>query len=41
MLQARQMAVQYGDGAALAEFWKDSIRVYNLLKKVLLCALQK
>ena len=34
MLLARQLAVQYGDGKALTEFYRDSLHVYNRRKKV-------
>jgi hypothetical protein len=33
-LQARRLALQYGDGLALAEFWKDGLHYYNRHKKV-------
>ena len=33
-LIARRMAVEYGDGECILEFWRDSLHVYNKLGKV-------
>ena len=36
-LGARRLALQYGDGDALSEFWKDSLHMYNSRNKVKHC----
>ena len=33
---ARSMAIQYGDGLANVEFWKESLYWYNLFGKVVM-----
>ena len=33
-LITRHMTIEYGDGEAVLEFWKDSIGIYDLLSKV-------
>ena len=41
MFEARALAIQYGDGEALVEFWKDCLHWYNLRNKVqCLCSVQ-
>ena len=35
MLIARHKALEYGDGEAVVEFWRDSFHIYNLQGKVL------
>ena len=34
MHEGRRLALQYGDGDALTQFWKDSIHTYNARNKV-------
>ena len=34
IFEARALAIQYGDGECLVEFWRDSLHWYNLRKKV-------
>ena len=33
---ARSMAIQYGDGLANVQFWKESLYWYNLFGKVVM-----
>ena len=34
MFMGRALAIQYGDGLALTEFWRAGMHWFNLLKKV-------